>query len=154
MMIADLNLKPGYGMRTLHLGMATAALENEHGPAPECRPKGSFREYWMYAQFDCLISRKSNTVLSFFLRPGALRENSRTWNEQSVLSEMGAPQLSGGGFYLSDGQYVDRWLSYDAGIGFHFQLDGRLTTLSVFRKRRQRMKMLASAEQKSFPRAA
>ena len=154
MIFAASNLRPGYGTRTLHLGMTTAALENEHGLARECRPKGSFREYWLYPDFDCLVSRNSNTVLSFFLRAGALHETSRQWNEQSVVSEMGAPQLSGGGFCLSDGQYVDRWISYDAGIGFHFQADGRLVTLSIFRKRRHRIKLHASTEQKSLPRAA
>jgi hypothetical protein len=131
-----MTVRPGYGIEALHLGATTTDLQARFGEPAVRRRSGSFREYWIYPSdhFDCIVSRRSRRVLSIFfhagnrlMEPGIFHQN-----ETAVRTEYSAPALEGGGFTSMTGNFINRWYSYDNGLGFDFDQKGRLQTVSVF----------------------
>jgi hypothetical protein len=131
-----MTLTPGYGTETFHLRESADRLRQLFGPPSERRKTGSFREYWLYPNdhLDCIVSKKSGMVLSLFLHRGnpliGLDEFDVT--EANLRKIYGLPAQEGGGFRISTGDYVNRWLNYDRGIGFDFDAENRLQTISIF----------------------
>ncbi len=131
-----MTLTPGYGTDHLHLRESSDRIKHLFGEPAKRRKTGSFREYWLYPDhhFDCIVSRTSGAVLSLLLYSG----KRITGDEEFALTEArvremyGPPVQEGGGFRLATGDYVNRWLTYDMGIGFDFNAANRLQTISIF----------------------
>jgi len=135
--------KPGYGFSDLHLREHKSVLRARFGaPAAKSR-SGAFREYWLYpgSHFNCIVSRRSGEVLSIFVERGSplLERDVFTADETWIRAQYGEPDLEGGGFTLSTGHYVGKWLSYPQGIGFHFDAEGKVERLGIFSPSRRKL---------------
>lgn len=131
-----MTVAPGYGNQLLNLRQTSAELREHFGPPRKRRKTGSFREYWFYPDqhFDCIVSMRSGRVLSFFLHPGTRLVEPEVFEtgEDLVRRTYSSPKVEGGGKTLLTGNYLGRWYSYDEGIGFDFDKEGKLQTISVF----------------------
>jgi len=147
-----MTVKPGFGVERLHLRQSADQLRSGFGTPKKRRKTGSFREYWLYPEkrFDCIVSRRSGVVLSLFLHRGNPFLGTEIFgaNEDQVREMFSKPDLDGGGFTAVTGDYVGRWLSYDQGIGFDFNVSGKVETVSIFApKRSAKAKKTASHRQ-------
>jgi hypothetical protein len=123
----------------------------------------NLREYWSYADlgFDCIVSQKTNRILSIFFSPTSPLATEIAQplpfgcTEDQIKTQFHAPENEGGGIQMTDGTFIGRWFSYDSGIGFHFNQDGRVEKVSVFaRKRKPHIKSAASVQEPSTRRIA
>jgi hypothetical protein len=130
-----MTIKPGYGLQSLHLRQSANSLKALYGPPRKRRKISELREYWLYPDygFDCIVSKRSHRVLSLFLhrsqQVAPIEEFS--WHETMVKEAYCEPQQAGGGFLMGS-ILVDRWFTYDAGIGFHFDTDGNVNLVAIF----------------------
>lgn len=139
-----MTIVPGYGTDQLHLRQSSSDLRARFGLPTERRTSGKLREYWLYPQkgFECIVSRRTGHILSIFFSERFSRiasvEGTHPFgaSEGAVIAMLGAPSDQGGGFKLSTGEFIGKWLSFDSGIGFHFDHSGRVRTLSVFSAKR------------------
>ncbi len=139
-----MTFSPGFGSHDLHLGQTSSSLRDRFGQPTSIRQTGTFRDYWLYPVLglEAIISRRTGNVLSLFFsraetsdQPGVPSLLGTT--EKSVVDQFGSPDLRGGDFQLPGGNYVDRWFSYDRGIGFHFDRQGYVKTVSIFAPKRK-----------------
>jgi hypothetical protein len=144
-----MTIKAGYGSDRVHLRQSSQDLVKLLGAPEKRRNSGALRQYWLYPaeHFECIVSRRSGRVLSLFFHAGNPFGESDIFaaTEEKVRRMYPSKPLEGGGFRLSTGDFVGRWLSFDEGIGFHFDEKGKLRTVSVFaRKHRADVKAVAS----------
>jgi hypothetical protein len=136
-----MTIKPAFGNEQINLRMSASDLRTRFGAPPKRHRSGSFREYWIYSEagFSCIVSRRTQHVLSIFFTPHSPFSDASLddCSAAEIESEFGAPRLQGGGVPTGDGGILDRWFSYDSGIGFTFDAADRLQTISVFAPRRR-----------------
>ena len=137
--------KPGFGDEDLHLRQHTSQLLGRLGSPTKRSLSSALREYWLYPEqgIECIVSRKTSKVLSIFLKAGTAAPAQDQPDLiglplKEILSRYGKPDLEGGDLTLASGDYVGRWFSYETGIGFHFDHQGRVKTVSVFATKRKR----------------
>lgn len=142
-----MTIRPAYGIPSLHLRQPTSHLLETCGKPSRRTKAGPLREYWLYPNFgfDCLISTKSKRILSIFFRPafslGTLEE--WNWDETIVRKNLKTPSRVGGDVDIAK-THINKWFSYDSGIGFHFEPSGRIAVISTFSaKRKTAQKILA-----------
>jgi hypothetical protein len=145
-------LLEGYGLDELHLRQTSRRILLTFG-WPNAKRLGSAggRVYWLYLHrgFDCIVSTKTNIVLSLFFyregcdgHQGALVKTSRGISPGDSLYKIkhvyGKPDRSGGGCTLSTGEYVRKWISYRSGVGFQVGHEGKVEIISLFTVSRER----------------
>jgi hypothetical protein len=144
-----MTLVPGYGIEDIHLGQTSAELQARLG-APSKRSKSSdLREYWVYSElkFEAIVSRKTARLLSLFFHRGCALAGAELLghSEEEIVQRFDVPQRVVDGFSLADGEYFDRYTSYDSGISFFFDEAGKVKTVCVTaRKRTARASAVAS----------
>ena len=136
-------VKPGYGNERLHLRESIDHLRVSFGAPGEKRDVSPMRQYWLYpnCHFECLVSRKTGAVLSIFLRHSNPigGEDLFGLTEPEIRNRFSTPDEEGGGLDTEAG-YFGRWLSYNGGIGFHFDKRGQVEVVSLFRRKRASQK--------------
>jgi hypothetical protein len=146
-------IKPGFGIEVLHLRQSADRLSADFGKPGRRQRAGSIREYWFYPEkhFECLVSRRSGNVLSLFFHSGNpfIEADLFRSDEDSIRRRFSKPDIEGGGFTTLGGDYVGRWLTYDSGIGFDFDVEGKLRTVSVFAPKRKPLPKAAASHQLS-----
>jgi hypothetical protein len=132
---------PGYGTAELHLGQASPELQKQIGQPHHRRKSGAFREYWVYPdqRFEAIVSRRSNRLLSLFFHRGSTLAAVEFFGktEKQILNIFGEPWKVGGDMEFADGDHIRRWLAYRSGIGFFFDKEGIVETVSISARSRQ-----------------
>lgn len=136
--------KPGFGVEDVHLRQDASLLVERLGRPTKRHTSTPLREYWLYPDqgVECIVSTKTSRVLSIFLKAGIVTTSPRQpdllgLSQQEIISRFGQPDLEGGDLTLNTGDYVGRWFSYVTGIGFHFDRQGYVETVSVFAAKRR-----------------
>ncbi len=135
---------PGKSINNLRLRQPTSSLPARMGRPAKRTLTDSFREYWIYpeAGIDLMVSKRSKRVLSIFVHQP---ENSSTDSidsllnatEQEIRERFSSPSREGKPFSTQDKSFYSHWYSYDSGLGFHFNPEGRVETISIFAAKRK-----------------
>jgi hypothetical protein len=132
---------PGYGTENIHLGQVSSVLLDSMGNPSRLSQSSDLREYWVYPEkhFEAIVSRRSNKLLSLFFHKGSAVAGGEFFgqSEDRIRRTFGEPNKQGGGLTFADGDYLGRWLSYDSGIGFHFDKSGQVITIAIFAPKRK-----------------
>lgn len=143
-------LKGGCGFDLFHLSQTAKQLTERFGkPSRKITAFATNRSYWLFPRygFECIISTKSNRVLSLFFHRtgnGYLAAPVRTsrgiapgdWAE-NITKEYGPPDKFREGRKLSTGEYVRSWTSYFQGVGFYCGLDSKVDVIGIFARKRK-----------------
>jgi hypothetical protein len=136
-----MTIVPGYGTDAIHLGQTSSVLRSVLGPPTRRRKSGSLREYWVYSDlnFEAIVSQKTGRLLSLFFHLGSPLAGGRLLGltEEAVYRKFTAPSRRVKGFPLTDDQYLDSYLAYDAGISFFIGKSGKVKTVVVSSPKRK-----------------
>ena len=136
-----MTITPGRGANKLHLRQPWSMVLDQLDPPAQRRKVGKIREFWLYPDrgIEVVVSRQTQHLLSILLdfRTHPTDTPFGPLDVEQVRNRFGIPSSEGGGLILGDGTYFGKWYSYDSGIGFQFDQEGLVETISIFARRRR-----------------